>query len=90
LWCCSGYVVVYLPFLAFYFCSSYFLYLEYYKDLEERSNIDFVLKFYEFHETSRLMDSWWKEDKKFTNRSNDWYDTIKLIEPYIYMMALIC
>jgi hypothetical protein len=30
LWCCSGYVVVYLPFLAFYFCSDYVLYMEYY------------------------------------------------------------
>jgi hypothetical protein len=27
---CSGYIVVILPFLAFYFCSAYFLYLEYY------------------------------------------------------------
>jgi hypothetical protein len=22
LWCCSGYIVVHLPFLAFYFCSA--------------------------------------------------------------------
>jgi hypothetical protein len=28
---CSGYIVVILPFLAFYFCSAYFLYLVYYK-----------------------------------------------------------
>ena len=27
---CSGYIVVILPFLAFYFCSTYFLYLAYY------------------------------------------------------------
>ena len=27
----SGYIVVILPFLAFYFCSAYFLYLVYYK-----------------------------------------------------------
>ena len=27
----SGYIVVYLPFLAFYLCSAYFLYLAYYK-----------------------------------------------------------
>ena len=27
---CSGYIVVILPFLAFYFCSAYFLYLVYY------------------------------------------------------------
>jgi hypothetical protein len=29
-WCCSGYIVVHLPFLAIYLCSAYFLYLEYY------------------------------------------------------------
>jgi len=28
---CSGYIVVILPFLAFYLCSTYFLYLVYYK-----------------------------------------------------------
>ena len=28
---CFGYIVVILPFLAFYFCSAYFLYLVYYK-----------------------------------------------------------
>jgi hypothetical protein len=28
---CSGYIVVIMPFLAFYFCSAYFLYLVYYK-----------------------------------------------------------
>jgi hypothetical protein len=28
---CSGYIVVILPFLAFYFCSTYILYLVYYK-----------------------------------------------------------
>jgi hypothetical protein len=27
---CSGYIVVIVPFLAFYFCSAYFLYLVYY------------------------------------------------------------
>jgi hypothetical protein len=28
---CSGYIVVILPLLAFYFCSTYILYLVYYK-----------------------------------------------------------
>jgi hypothetical protein len=28
---CVGYIVVILPFLAFYLCSAYFLYLVYYK-----------------------------------------------------------
>jgi hypothetical protein len=27
LWCCSGYIVVYLPFLEFYLCYAYFLYI---------------------------------------------------------------
>jgi hypothetical protein len=56
-------------------CVGVFLPIEvqkYYKlrDPEERLNTEFVVKFYEFHDTSRLMASWWKEDKKFTNRSN--------------------
>jgi hypothetical protein len=76
-------------------CVGVFLPTEvqkYYKirDPEERLNTDFMVKFYEFHDTSRLMASWWKEDKKFTNRSNDWYGTTNLREPYIYLMALIC
>ena len=48
-----------------------------------------MVKFYEFHDTSQLMISWWKEDKKFTNQSNGWYGTTNLREPYIYLMALI-
>ena len=28
---CSSYIAIILPFLAFYFCSAYFLYLVYYK-----------------------------------------------------------
>jgi hypothetical protein len=31
LWCYSVYIVVHIPFLAFYFCFEYILYLEYYK-----------------------------------------------------------
>ena len=53
-------------------------------------NTNFVVKFYEFHDTNLLMASWWKEDKKFTNQRNGWYGTIKLRELYIYLMALIC
>jgi hypothetical protein len=49
-----------------------------------------VVRFYEFHDTSRLLASWWKEDKKFTNRRNGWYNTVNLREPYMYLMALIC
>jgi hypothetical protein len=49
-----------------------------------------VVKFCEFHDTSRLMASWWKEENKFTNRSNEWYAMVNLIESYIYLMALIC
>jgi hypothetical protein len=45
---------------------------KYYKlrDSEERLNTYFVLKFYKFHDTIRLMASWWKEENKFTNQSN--------------------
>jgi hypothetical protein len=49
-----------------------------------------MVKFYEFHDTSQLMASWWKEDKKFTNQRNNWYGIVNLREPYIYLMALIC
>jgi len=51
--------------------------------------MEFVVKFYEFHDTSRLMASWWKEENKFTNQRNGWYGTINIREPYIYLMALI-
>jgi len=45
---------------------------KYYKirNSKERLNTYFMVMFYEFHDTNRLMDSWWKEDKKFTNQSN--------------------
>jgi hypothetical protein len=36
------------------------------------------------------MASRWKEYKKFTNMSNDWYVMVNLRELYIYLMALIC
>jgi hypothetical protein len=64
----------------------------YYKlrDPEERLNTDFVIKFYERHETGWVMDSWWREDKKYTNRTSGWYQTANLRESYIYLMALIC
>jgi hypothetical protein len=76
-------------------CVGIFLPVEvqkYYKlrDPEERLNTDFVVRFYELHDTSQLLASWWKEDKKFTNRNNGWYNTVNLREPYMYLMALIC
>jgi hypothetical protein len=48
---------------------------KYYKirDLEERLNTDFIAKFYDIHDTSRVMASWWREDKKYTNRISSWY-----------------
>jgi len=54
-------------------CVGIFLPLKvqkYYKlrDQEEILNIDFVVRFYEFHDTNWLLASWWKEDKNFTNR----------------------
>jgi hypothetical protein len=60
------------------------------RDPDERLNTEFVVKFYEFHDTGRLMASWWKEEKKVTNKRNGWYNTTNLRESYIYLMALIC
>jgi hypothetical protein len=73
-------------------CSFRWRSRKYYKlrDPEERLNIDFIVKFYEHHDTSRVMASWWREDKKYTNWSTGWYQTTNLREPYIYLMALIC
>jgi hypothetical protein len=76
-------------------CVGIFLPVEvqnYYKlrDLEERLNTYFVVMFYELHDTIWLLASWWKEDKRFTNRRNGWYNTVNLREPYMYLMALIC
>jgi hypothetical protein len=64
---------------------------KYYKlrDQEERLNIDFMVKFYEFHDTTQLMASWWKEENKFTNQIKGWYGMINMRVPYIYLMALI-
>jgi hypothetical protein len=49
-----------------------------------------MAKFYEHHNTSWVMASWWREDKNFTNRSIGWYGTANLREPYVYLMDLIC
>jgi hypothetical protein len=75
-------------------CVGVFLPVEvhkYYKlrDLEERLNTNFMVKFYERHNTSRVMESWWREDKKYTNQSTRWYEMANLRESYIYLMALI-
>jgi hypothetical protein len=63
----------------------------YYKlrEPEEQLNTDFVLSFYEKHDTSKVMASWWREDKKFTNRTSSWYPMTNLRKPYIYLMALL-
>jgi hypothetical protein len=60
------------------------------RDPEERLNTNFIIKFYERHDTNWVMASWWREDKKYTNWSTNWYQTTNLREPYIYLMALIC
>jgi len=76
-------------------CVGVFLPVEvqnYYKlkDPDEQLNTDFVERFYEKHNTSKVMASWWREDKNFTNRTSGWYPMANLREPYIYLMALIC
>jgi hypothetical protein len=76
-------------------CVEVFLPVEvknYYKlrDPKERLNTDFVVKFYEHLDTSWVMDSWWREDKKYTNQRFSWYHMTNLKELYIYLMDLIC
>jgi hypothetical protein len=76
-------------------CVEAFLPLEvqsYYKlkDSELKMSIDFVLSFYVSHDTSKIMSSWWREDKKFMNQTIGWYLMANLREPYIYLMALLC
>jgi hypothetical protein len=63
----------------------------YYKlrDPDERLSMDFVVKFYQKHDTSKIMASWWREDKKLTNRNFGWYPMTNLRQPYIYLMALL-
>jgi hypothetical protein len=65
---------------------------KYYKlrEPEVRLNTDFVVEFYNHHNTGQLLASWWKEDKKFVNRASRWYNTLNLREPYMLLMALIC
>jgi hypothetical protein len=75
-------------------CVEFFLPTEVHKyyrlrDLEGWLNIYFMVKFYEFHDTNRLMASWWKEENKFTNRSNGWYGIVNMRETHIYFMVLI-
>jgi hypothetical protein len=64
---------------------------KYYKLREpyECLNKDFVVKFYHKHDTSKIMVSWWREDKKFTNQNSGWYPMTNLRQPYIYLVALL-
>jgi hypothetical protein len=76
-------------------CVGVFLSVEdkkYYKlrDLEEKLNTDFVVKLYEHHNTRKLLASWWREENKLLNKTNGWYNTTNLREPYMYLMVLIC
>jgi hypothetical protein len=47
------------------------------KDSELKLSIDFILSFYASHDTSKIMSSWWREDKKFTNQTAGWYPMTK-------------
>jgi len=76
-------------------CVEVFLQVEvqnYYnlRDSDESMKTDFFVIFYEKHNTNKVMASWWREDKNFTNRTSGWYPMTNLREPYIYLMALIC
>jgi hypothetical protein len=59
------------------------------KEPEVRLNTDFMVKFYEKHNTNQLLATWWNEYRKFVNRESKWYNTINLREPYMFLMALI-
>jgi hypothetical protein len=63
----------------------------YYKlrEREERLNTNFVIIFYEKHDTNKVMASWWREDTNFTNQTSSWYPTTNLRDPYIYLMVLL-
>jgi hypothetical protein len=55
-------------------CVGVFLPMEVHKcyklrDAKEQLNTYFVVKFYEFHDTSQVMASWCRAEKKYTNRS---------------------
>jgi hypothetical protein len=65
---------------------------KYYKlrEPEVRLNTNFMVKFYEKHNTNHLLASWWEEDRKFLNRASMWYTTINLREPYTFLMVVIC
>jgi hypothetical protein len=65
---------------------------KYYKLNESKENLstDFMVSFYASHDTSKILASSWREDKKFMNRTSSWYPTVNLREPYAYLMALLC
>jgi hypothetical protein len=60
------------------------------KDAKVRLNKDFTVVFYEHHNIVQLLASCWREDKKFVNRASGWYNTTNFLEPYIFLMVLIC
>jgi hypothetical protein len=60
------------------------------RDPEECLNNDFIIKLYEKQDTNHVMDSWWREVKKYTNQTSGWYPKANLRELYIYLIALIC
>jgi hypothetical protein len=39
------------------------------KDSKLKLSTNFILSFYASHNTNKIMLSWWREDKKFTNRT---------------------
>jgi len=53
-------------------------------------NNDFMAAFHKQHDVGKLVASWWKEYRKFINRTSGWYIVTGLREPYMYLMVLIC
>jgi len=48
------------------------------KEPELRLNTDFMVDFYEKHNTSQLLEFWWKKDMNLINKTTRWYSTINL------------
>jgi hypothetical protein len=49
-----------------------------------------VNDFYDKNDVGNILASWWKEEKKFLNRTSGWYAITSLRVPYMYLMVLIC
>jgi len=59
-------------------------------ELEKYMINDFMEKFHQSHDIRKILTSWWVEDKSFFGKSNGICTMLKLRDPYIYAIALMC